>query len=333
MEVIDGMFRRRLPLSLGYVTTKRCVARACSMLLLVAGVAFAHPMGNFSVSHYSRLSVSESSIRLEYVLDLAEIPTFQELQGVGASPERLPAGVTLQNYAGRKAQESLTNLSILRDGAPLQWRLMAARAEFAEGAGGLPTMKIYVQAEAPASLGGAEILYRDGNFPGRAGWKEIVVRSSGADLTGAESLGSELSNGLAAYPADPLANPPQVLQAAFRVNTDGVVNAARSPVSGLHEQPSVPHPPIPAARAQAAPRDVEPSEGTRRVPQGSSAPIQRRADASPSRPNTAGSAGAISSSNAASFSDASAKFQWGSVTRGDFLSQILSGREIGRAHV
>ena len=47
---------------------------------LVAVVLEAHPMGNFSVNHYTRLEVSAHRVAVTYALDLAEIPTFELLQ-------------------------------------------------------------------------------------------------------------------------------------------------------------------------------------------------------------------------------------------------------------
>ena len=49
--------------------------------------AMAHPMGNFSINHYSRLHFRQSGVELTYVLDLAEIPTFQ--LGEQAAPRLL----------------------------------------------------------------------------------------------------------------------------------------------------------------------------------------------------------------------------------------------------
>src|SRR5690349_10550484 len=45
--------------------------------LLAAG-ASAHPLGNFSINHLDRLSVSADRVAVTYILDQAEIPTFQE---------------------------------------------------------------------------------------------------------------------------------------------------------------------------------------------------------------------------------------------------------------
>ncbi len=50
-------------------------------LPLIFGIALsAHPMGNFSVNHYTRIAVGPRGADLLYVLDLAEIPTFEILQ-------------------------------------------------------------------------------------------------------------------------------------------------------------------------------------------------------------------------------------------------------------
>ena len=54
--------------------------RFAFLLLFAAAVGFAHPMGNFSVSHYARLEVTEQGVQLVYALDLAEIPTFDLLR-------------------------------------------------------------------------------------------------------------------------------------------------------------------------------------------------------------------------------------------------------------
>src|SRR2546430_16996077 len=51
------------------------------LLSLSMGVALtAHPMGNFSVSHYPRIAVGSRGADLLYVLDLPEIPTLETMQ-------------------------------------------------------------------------------------------------------------------------------------------------------------------------------------------------------------------------------------------------------------
>src|SRR6267142_2793989 len=40
----------------------------------------AHPLGNFSISQYAGIQIEHDAIALRYFIDMAEIPTFQELQ-------------------------------------------------------------------------------------------------------------------------------------------------------------------------------------------------------------------------------------------------------------
>src|SRR5262245_14516313 len=57
-------------------------------LTLVPSTVTAHPMGNFSISHYAAIRVLPNAVELRYVLDLAKIPTFQEMQDSGMVAER-----------------------------------------------------------------------------------------------------------------------------------------------------------------------------------------------------------------------------------------------------
>src|SRR5579884_2831628 len=45
-------------------------------IVVTTNAAFAHPLGNFTVNHLSRITVNGARIELRYVLDMAEIPTF-----------------------------------------------------------------------------------------------------------------------------------------------------------------------------------------------------------------------------------------------------------------
>jgi ABC-type nickel/cobalt efflux system permease component RcnA len=153
----------------------------------------AHPMGNFSVNHYSRLHFTQTGVELTYVLDLAEIPTFQ-LQG--------PAPTA----------EWLANLNLQQSGRKMVWHVTSVTSKSTDGAGGMPTLRTVIVAEAP--LSGGKVTYEDRNFPGRAGWKEIVVdHSAGVALRNASQSANDLSAGLTVYPTDPSITPPQDLTA------------------------------------------------------------------------------------------------------------------------
>ena len=55
-----------------------------------ASVASAHPLGNFTINHFARLEVGTERISIHYVVDMAEIPTFQTLQAADTDADGYP---------------------------------------------------------------------------------------------------------------------------------------------------------------------------------------------------------------------------------------------------
>ena len=106
-------------------------ALALTALLLWASGAQAHPLGNFSVNHQTRVKISRDRIELLYILDQAEIPTFQE--------RKLSGRETLQ----RKAAEVRDNLRLIVDGKRVQLHVgPGATISFPRGQGGLQTTRV-----------------------------------------------------------------------------------------------------------------------------------------------------------------------------------------------
>src|ERR1700729_2722225 len=58
----------------------RCCVLALVWIILCSATSFAHPMGNFSVNHYSKISIGQESVEILYLVDMAEIPTYQEVR-------------------------------------------------------------------------------------------------------------------------------------------------------------------------------------------------------------------------------------------------------------
>src|SRR5271167_1567218 len=59
------------------------------LFLLIFGSAtcFAHPMGNFSINHYSKITIGQNSVEIIYLVDMAEIPTYQEMRQFDVTPK------------------------------------------------------------------------------------------------------------------------------------------------------------------------------------------------------------------------------------------------------
>jgi nickel/cobalt transporter (NicO) family protein len=191
------------------------------LLLLITGfVAFAprtvlaHPMGNFSISHFAGLRIEADAVDIRYILDLAEIPTFQEIQAASIVPA--PDDPRVIAYLASKAEALKGGLAVTLNGRPLALAAVSVKVIFPPGAGNLPTMKIGVVYR--ASLAGVEcpctLAYRDGNFAGRAGWKEVVASAGpGAALVVSTVAAISRSQELASYPTDLINSPPQDLSA------------------------------------------------------------------------------------------------------------------------
>ncbi|MDQ6884589.1 MAG: sulfite exporter TauE/SafE family protein, partial [Candidatus Dormibacteraeota bacterium] len=93
----------------------------------------------------------------------------------------------------------------------------------------------------PLTAGPHAASYRDNNFQGRLGWKEIVARASGgAQLAGSTAPTTSASNELRQYPQDMLASPLNVTQANFSfkpgsaaTTTSGTLPRANAGALGL----------------------------------------------------------------------------------------------------
>ena len=217
----------------GFVTLNnmrvpRVPAALCLASLAFAYPMFAHPMGNLSVNHYARLEPGSTGIDITYVLDLAEIPTFELTQSWNVP--RDADSVVLKAKAEVQARAWVANLAFTEDGKPLAPKIGKIELTVLEGAGNLPVFRIATQLHLAARGGRFE--YEDRNYPTRAGWREIVIRpEAGADVSKASSGASDISQALTAYPQDPTRAPPQDTRAWFDWTiAAGPVSQMRKPV-------------------------------------------------------------------------------------------------------
>jgi len=101
--------------------------RFLSLLLLMSLCRFAsaHPMGNFSVNHYSRISLDTDRIRVRYFIDLAEIPTYQELQQANIPTTAIDAASkAVTSYVAARGVELGHGLILEVDGKPTPLHLL-----------------------------------------------------------------------------------------------------------------------------------------------------------------------------------------------------------------
>ena len=232
------------------------------LFLLSAGIAFAHPMGNFSVSHYARFEVTGQGVELVYALDLAEIPTFDLLRSWQVT--RTSAPELLQEKARKQARLWLNQLRITSHQQRVRAEFLRSELVISDGAGNLPVTRITTWAHLGATAGA--LSYEDSNFPDRAGWKEIVIVSGpGAKLRQASQTSQDVSKALTQYPPDPTLAPPQDLRAELTWLADGPalvphLPANSSPATASDSRPLITPIPQPSrAPAASSPATMTPA--------------------------------------------------------------------------
>jgi ABC-type nickel/cobalt efflux system permease component RcnA len=190
-------------------------------LLLVPAGAAAHPLGNFTVNHFTRIEVSGDRLYLRHVLDLAEIPTFQDRDEVAAKGE--------EAYGRDLAAALRSGLSVTVDGSPAELRELGHELTFGDGAGGLATTRLEVVLDAgalPDTGSPVELVYTDTNDLDRIGWREVVLTASNGAMLASSSVPDEsVSDELRAYPQDLLQSPLDVRQATARVTPGEVAGS------------------------------------------------------------------------------------------------------------
>ena len=192
----------------------RILVAALLALALLPAAASAHPLGNFSVNHVTRVSVSSDRVDVRYLLDEAEIPTFQQRSVADAELLR------------RKRDEVERRLVLTVDGRRVALRAAGAGTiAHPEGQGGLRTTRVELPLVARVE-GARRVELRDGTFPGRVGWKAVVVEPGEGTAVRSSVTADDPTNGLRSYPEDLLESPSDVRSASLVVRPgDGTVEA------------------------------------------------------------------------------------------------------------
>jgi nickel/cobalt transporter (NicO) family protein len=199
----------------------RILVAAVVALALLPSAASAHPLGNFSVNHLSRVSVSSDRVDVRYILDEAEIPTFQQ------------RGTPDATVLARKQADVERRLALTVDGRSVALKPAGtATITHPPGRGGLTTTRV----ELPLSARVDEphkVDLRDGTFPGRVGWKAIVVEPGRGTAVRSSAPAGDPTDGLRRYPEDLLKSPSALRTASFIVSPgSGTVDAPDAPRGG-----------------------------------------------------------------------------------------------------
>jgi nickel/cobalt transporter (NicO) family protein len=198
---------------------------ACLALALFASFipreAQAHPLGNFTINHYSRLEFADEKAHVDYVLDYAEIPTFQRKAQLDPNDDGELSDAEARSYLDAELPSLVKNLRLRVGKEALPLRVRGSSAAYRPGQGGLPILRVEVHllADLPKDREdkGAGY-YADGNYEDHLGWREIVVQGGqGVTIKDSTVPSNGVSEELRKYPNDMLFSPLDVREAKFEL--------------------------------------------------------------------------------------------------------------------
>lgn len=235
---------------------------AIAFTALGPAIALAHPLGNFTINHYAGIRLSPDVIRLDVVIDMAEIPAFQERQRLDTDRDGTVGPAETAAERAVACDRLVPSLNLAVDGARQALTTTAAGLSFPPGAGGLVTMRLVCQLEArpatPLSVAAA-ITFSDASFAERIGWREVVVMGDGATIAGADLPAASVSNRLTVYPSDLLSQPLDMRSVTFGASPGGAsLPAWSAPDASPFERPGGD---VPDAQGAAAEPESVPGIG------------------------------------------------------------------------
>lgn len=176
----------------------------------VPSVALAHPFGNYTVNRAVALSLGADALRVEYVIDMAEIPAFAALQAIDLDASGSAHPAEERAWADATCEAARAAVEVTVDGRPLALAIGGAPVlTFPAGVGGLETLRLecaLAGAWAPAD-GEHELVVLDRTDDGHVGWREVTIATDAWPLLRSTVPATSPSVGLTAYPGDALAAP------------------------------------------------------------------------------------------------------------------------------
>jgi ABC-type nickel/cobalt efflux system permease component RcnA len=198
-------------------------------VILVPAAASAHPLGNFTVNTYSGLRVAPDHIRIDFVVDMAEIPALQKTQQIGREAEGRSTTERRRTFQQRECRRLGDGLHLRLDGTPLALDVTATGLAFPPGQAGLDTLRLtcsFLATPAGQSLSDATLAYGSDNFTDRIGWREITAVGDRVTLVASPVPTSSVSAKLTRYPNDLLSAPLDQRTVELRVRSGGPAYAA-----------------------------------------------------------------------------------------------------------
>lgn len=210
------------------------------LLAVLPAPTVGHPLGNFTVNQYSRLEPGAGGVAVRYVLDMAEIPTFQELQRIDTDDDDVVSDAEKAAYLETQVPFLVSGLGLEVDGNAVPLEVLGQELSFPPGQGDLATLRLVLDLRAELEPGPEErsASYTVGNYTDRLGWREIIVREApGGTLVESSAPVEDQTDELRTYPDALIETPVQSDSASLRFVIDEAAQPVASP-SGPSPSPA-----------------------------------------------------------------------------------------------
>lgn len=194
------------------------LAALVSVLVLAAPAtpASAHPLGNFTINQYAGVLIAPGAVRIDYLVDMAEIPAFREREIIDRNSDDTIDAMEGAQFAAARCAELAKGFRLEAAGEAAVLAVSQPAVTFPPGAGGLKTLRL----ECPLAgrfqrplEAGARLIVQNDNYADRIGWREITAASKGIGIRSSSVPFKTTSGRLTRYPESLLQSPLDVRSA------------------------------------------------------------------------------------------------------------------------
>jgi ABC-type nickel/cobalt efflux system permease component RcnA len=199
-------------------------------LALFTTNAVAHPLGQYTINHYTRIETRVDRVQVRYVVDWAELATFSEMQTADTDRNGMLSDAETKAYLERLVPQLLAGLSLQAEEQPIAWQVVGQKLSQLPGTANLPTLRLECDLLGTIALRAAmRFRLEDNNHAGRQGWHEMVVLPApGVIVFDSTAYGNGLTDELKAYPEDLLQAPLNERTAAWSATTGTLPTEAKA---------------------------------------------------------------------------------------------------------
>ena len=123
------------------------------VMMGIAAVALAHPMGNFTISQYTAIRLDAGAAVVRYRVDMAELPTADELPNLDTNSDGKVSPEEIKAYLARKVPELTLGQTLRINDAAVPMTVVRSDMQVQRGDGGLPTLFITIDYRAALAHG------------------------------------------------------------------------------------------------------------------------------------------------------------------------------------